>query len=276
MYVVSPPVGLKPHRSFFTSNPSEHSMSRKKRLKLVSSETYICPEEESKHKLRITDLKTIYPLTHNQETFFNFYNKGTKAILLHGVAGTGKTYIAMYSAFQEILQPESDYKKVIVVRSAVPSRDIGYLPGTEKEKVEVYAQPYQEICTELFPRFGDKAYAKLKEQSLITFMVTSYVRGLTLDNSIVIVDEAQNMNDMELNSIMTRVGNNTKIIFCGDFRQTDLCKRTDLSGLKKFMAIANHMPTFRHVEFDVEDIVRSALVKEYILARLMYEDMMIA
>lgn len=251
-------------------------MSRKKRLKLVSSETYIYQEEESKHKVKLTDLKSIYPLTNNQETFFNLYNKGNKAILLHGVAGTGKTYIAMYNAFHELLQTSSDYKKVIVVRSAVPSRDIGFLPGNEKEKVEVYSQPYQEICSDLFPRFGERAYNKLKEQNLISFMVTSYVRGLTLDNSIVIVDEAQNMNDMELNSIMTRVGNNTKIVFCGDFRQTDLCKRTDLSGLKKFMAIANHMQSFRHVEFEVEDIVRSALVKEYILARMMYEDVLVA
>lgn len=251
-------------------------MSRKKRLKLISPEPYILHEEESRHKVKLSDLKETYPLTNNQETFFNFYRKGNKALLLHGVAGTGKTYIAMYNAFQEILQFNDEYKKVVVVRSAVPSRDIGYLPGNEKEKTEIYSQPYQEICEDLFPRFGTKAYSKLKEQNLISFMVTSYVRGLTLDNCVVIVDEAQNMNDMELNSIMTRVGNNTKIIFCGDFRQTDLNKRNDLSGLKKFMAIANHMPTFRHVEFDVDDIVRSALVKEYIVARMHYEDVLIA
>jgi phosphate starvation-inducible protein PhoH len=251
-------------------------MSRKKRLKLVSSQTFLVEEPESKHKVTHVDLKETYPLTQNQENFFNFYGKGNKAILCHGVAGTGKTYIAMYNAFKEILDNQSVYKKVIVVRSAVPSRDIGFLPGNEKEKVEVYSQPYQEICSDLFPRFGERAYKKLKEQNLIHFMVTSYVRGLTLDNAIVIVDEAQNMNDMELNSIMTRVGHNTKIIFCGDFRQTDLQKRSDMSGLKKFMSIAQHMPSFRHVEFDVEDIVRGPLVKEYIMARLACEDMLIA
>jgi len=251
-------------------------MSRKKRLKLVTSQTYIVQEEqESKHKVKLADLKEIYPLTQNQENFFNFYRKGNTALLCHGVAGTGKTYIAMYNAFKEILE-NSVYKKVIIVRSAVPSRDIGFLPGNEKEKVEIYSQPYQEICADLFPRFGERAYNKLKEQSLVHFMVTSYVRGLTFDNAIVIVDEAQNMNDMELNSIMTRVGQNTKIIFCGDFRQTDLQKRTDMSGLKKFMAIANHMPSFRHVEFDVDDIVRGPLVKEYIVARLACEEMLIA
>lgn len=244
-------------------------MSRKKRLKLIPEEI----PSFNKNVLTHSDLKNIYPLTHNQETFFNLYRKGHSAMLLHGVAGTGKTYIAMYNAFHEILNEYSEARKLVIVRSAVPSRDIGFLPGNEKDKVEVYSNPYQEICEDLFPRFGIKAYNKLKEQNLISFMVTSYVRGLTLDNCIVIVDEVQNLNDMELNSIMTRVGQNTKIIFCGDFRQTDLNKRHDVSGLKKFMQIADHMPSFRHVEFNVDDIVRSQLVKEYIIARMHCEDM---
>jgi phosphate starvation-inducible protein PhoH len=244
-------------------------MSRKKRLKLVNPEI----TAYNKHVLTHADLKNIYPLTHNQETFFNLYRKGNNAMLLHGVAGTGKTYIAMYNAFREILGEDAEIKKLVIVRSAVPSRDIGFLPGNEKDKVEVYSHPYQEICEDLFPRFGSRAYNKLKEQNLINFMVTSYVRGLTLDNCIVIVDEVQNLNDMELNSIMTRVGQNTKIIFCGDFRQTDLSKKHDASGLKKFMQIANHMKSFRHVEFNVDDIVRSPLVKEYIIARMQCEDM---
>lgn len=246
-------------------------MSRKKRLKLVAPEIPLF----NKHILTQADLKNTFPLTHNQETFFNLYRKGHNAILLHGVAGTGKTYIAMYNAFQEILGEGASVSKIVIVRSAVPSRDIGFLPGNEKDKVEVYSQPYQEICQDLFPRFGPRAYNKLKEQNLVSFMVTSYVRGLTLDNCIVIVDEVQNLNDMELNSIMTRVGQNTKIIFCGDFRQTDLSKKHDVSGLKKFMQITNHMKSFRQVEFNVDDIVRSPLVKEYIIARIHCEDMLL-
>lgn len=251
-------------------------MSRKKRLKLVpqnAPDTLDHEDVVSRHKIKFEDLKQIYPLTHNQEQFFNLYRKGAEAMMLHGVAGTGKTYIAMYNALHEILHYSSDYKKVIIVRSAVPSRDIGHLPGNEKEKTEVYVQPYREIAADLFPRFGEKAFTKLKEQGLCDFMVTSYVRGLTLENAIVIVDECQNMTDMELNSIITRVGNNSKIIFCGDFRQTDLNKKHDVSGLKKFIAITNHMPSFRQVEFNVEDIVRSSLVKEYIIARMQMEDM---
>lgn len=256
-------------RDFFYPQPKRVIMSRKKkRLKIVDRQNF-------SNLIKKEDLKYIEPLTHNQQEFFNFYRKGNKAILLHGVAGTGKTYIALYNAFKEILEDNSTYQKVIIVRSAVPSRDIGFLPGNEKEKTEVYSIPYQEICSELFPRQGALTFKKLCEQGLVDFMITSYVRGLTLDNAIVIVDEAQNMNDMELNSIMTRIGKNSKIIFCGDFRQTDLSKRSDMSGLKKFMEIAKHMPTFRRIEFDVDDIVRSSLVREYILARMAMEDMVL-
>ena len=252
-------------------------MSRKKHS--VSHATSPTPtpsntEKEAKCKVKSIDLKDIKPLTQNQEVFFNFYNSGHSALLLHGVAGSGKTYIAMYSALKEILEKKSAFRKLIIVRSAVPSRDIGHLPGDEKEKSEVYMIPYIDICASLLPRFGEQAWSRLKEQKSIEFMITSHVRGLTLDNAIVIVDEAQNMTDMELNSIMTRAGNDTKMIFCGDFRQTDLSRSHDMSGLKKFVSIVEHMKSFRIVEFNVTDIVRSALCKEYIIARMNYEDLL--
>jgi phosphate starvation-inducible protein PhoH len=223
----------------------------------------------NKLKIRIDDLKVIEPLTENQTKFFNLY-KNSKIMLLHGVAGTGKTYIALYKALEEVLDRGNSFKRVIVVRSAVPSREIGHLPGDEKEKTEVYQQPYIEICEDLFSRRD--AFQRLQEQHLVQFMITSFVRGITLDDSVIIVDECQNMTDMELNSIVTRVGSRSKIIFCGDFRQTDLYRKTDMSGLKKFMVIADMMPSVKTIEFDVEDIVRSELVKEYILARMAYED----
>jgi phosphate starvation-inducible PhoH-like protein len=157
------------------------------------------------------------------------------------------------------------------VRSAVPSREIGYLPGDQDEKTEVYSAPYQSMCSQFFPN-KQEPYKRLIDSGYVSFMSTSFVRGITLDNSIVIVDECQNLNDMEINSIMTRVGVNTKIIFCGDFRQTDLYKRNDLSGLKKFMMTIESMPSFSLIEFGVEDIVRSELVREYIIARLNHEE----
>jgi phosphate starvation-inducible protein PhoH len=223
----------------------------------------------NKLKIRLDDMDTIQPLTENQRRFFEIY-ENSQIMLLHGVAGTGKSYIALYRALEEVLDKNNFYNQVVIVRSAVPSREIGHLPGDEKEKTEVYQQPYIDICADLFDR--SDAYQRLTEQGAIKFMITSFVRGITLENSIIIVDEAQNMTDMELNSIITRVGSRSKIIFCGDFRQTDLYKKTDMSGLKKFMVIADMMPSFKVIEFDVKDIVRSDIVKEYILARLNYED----
>jgi phosphate starvation-inducible protein PhoH len=245
-------------------------MSRRKQnnLHLVESPTVI-QEKSSKCKVSYNDLKHISPLNQNQRTFFELYDKQANAVLLHGVAGTGKTYIAMYKALEEVLDATSNFERVIVVRSAVPSRDIGHLPGDEKEKTEVYTLPYNEICEDLFNHI--QPFQRLQEQKVVHFMITSFVRGITLDNSIVIVDECQNMTDMELNSIMTRIGKNSKVIFCGDFRQTDLYKKNDMSGLQKFIAIADMMPSFKTVEFTVDDIVRSKLVKEYIIARMEYE-----
>lgn len=223
----------------------------------------------NKLKIRLDDMNVIEPLTENQRRFFEAYDS-SKIMLLHGVAGTGKTYIALYHALEEVLDKSNKFQQVTIVRSAVPSREIGHLPGDEREKTEVYQEPYIAICDSLFGRHD--AYQRLIEQKTIQFLITSFVRGITLDDSIIIVDECQNMTDMELNSIITRVGERSKIIFCGDFRQTDLYKKTDMSGLKKFMAIADLMPSFKILEFGVEDIVRSNLVKEYILARLEYEN----
>lgn len=223
----------------------------------------------NKLRMKLDDMKTIEPLTNNQKSFFEAYDN-SKVIMLLGVAGTGKTYIAVYHALEEVLEKSNQYDKLVIIRSAVPSRDIGHLPGDEKEKTEVYTQPYVTICQDLFNR--PDAYQRLVEQKVIHFMITSFIRGTTLDDAVIVVDECQNMTDMELNSIITRVGEKSKIIFCGDFRQTDLYKKTDMSGLKKFMTIADMMPSFKIFEFGIEDIVRSKLVKEYIIARLKYEN----
>lgn len=243
-------------------------MARKTALQTVSTQSNISTIN-NKLKLKLDDLDVIEPLTETQARFFQAYSE-SQLLLLHGVAGTGKTYIALYKALEEVLEKNTTFKKVVIVRSAVPSREIGHLPGDEKEKTEVYQMPYEEICADLFNR--KDAWKLLNEQKVVQFMITSFVRGITLEDSIIIVDECQNMNDMELNSIITRVGSRSKIIFCGDFRQTDLYKKTDMSGLKKFMVIADMMPSVKTIEFEVDDIVRSKLVKEYILARMNYED----
>jgi phosphate starvation-inducible protein PhoH len=209
-------------------------------------------------------LKKIKPLTINQEDTFRAFYEG-QHLLLHGVAGTGKTYISLALALDEILKGNSDYDKIIILRSVVPSRDMGFLPGNIKEKTKVFEDPYREICDDLFGR-GD-GYDILRNKHLIEFGTTSFLRGITFRNAIVIVDESQNMNYHELDTVITRMGENCRIIFCGDFRQSDLDKK-EKTGLLDFMKIVEKMGCFRKIEFNTHDIVRSSLVKNYIETKL--------
>ena len=200
-------------------------------------------------------LAEIEPLTKNQLIAF----ESDKNLLLHGIAGTGKTFISCYLAFDDMVK--NVYNNLVIIRSAVPTRDIGFLPGSEKEKASVYEEPYKEIALELFQR-GD-AYEILKTKGLVHFMTTSFVRGITLKETVIIIDECQNMTFHELDSIITRVGTNCRVIFCGDFRQSDLKS----NGLESFMEILKNMGSFDFIDFEINDIVRSEFVKDYIIAK---------
>ena len=229
------------------------------------------PKPNNHLKLRIDDLKTFEPLTANQKKFFDAYKTGDYFIALHGVAGTGKTFCALYKAIEEVLDKSNPFDKIIVVRSAVQGREIGHLPGDIEEKMEIYQQPYRQICETLFGRRD--AWDRLSEQHHIEFISTSFIRGMSFDDAIIIVDECQNMTWEEINTVMTRVGYRSKIIWCGDYRQTDLNKRkNDISGLIKFLEIAKMMKSHTRIEFTPDDIVRSSLVKDWILAINQYED----
>ena len=221
-------------------------------------------------KLKLDDAKKFEPLTENQKLFFDAYDRGDYFVALHGVAGTGKTFIAMYKSLMEVLDKNNPFDKIIVVRSAVQSREIGHLPGDVTEKMEIYQQPYQQICQTIFGR--KDAWSRLSEQGYVEFISTSFIRGMSFDDAIIIVDEMQNMNFEEIDTVMTRVGYRSKIIWCGDYRQTDLRKSNDKTGILKFFDVAMHMKAFTRIEFTADDIVRSSLVKDYILAKLQYED----
>ena len=222
-------------------------------------------------KIRIDDLKTFDPLTNTQKLFFDAYKRGDYFVALHGVAGTGKTFCALYKALEEVLDKSNPFHKIIIVRSAVQSRDMGHLPGDVAEKMEIYQQPYQQICHTLFGR--KDAYQRLEEQGYVEFISTSFIRGMSFDDAIIIVDEMQNLTFEEIDTVMTRVGYRSKIIWCGDYRQTDLNKKkNDMSGILKFFDIAMHMNAFTRIEFTADDIVRSSLVKDYILAKMQHED----
>ena len=191
---------------------------------------------------------------------------------MYGAAGTGKTFIGMYLALQEILNEQTSYDKLYIVRSLVPTREIGFLPGDHDDKAELYQIPYQNMVRYMFKMPDDASfnmlYANLKAQETISFWSTSFLRGTTLDNAIVLVDEMQNLNFHELDSIITRLGVNTKIIFAGDAAQTDLLKTNERNGILDFMKIIQGMDEFEMVEFGIQDIIRSGLVKSYLINKL--------
>jgi predicted ribonuclease YlaK len=243
------------------------------RKQTANTETITTQQQKNNQlKIRIDDLKTFDPLTDNQKKFFDAYKRGDYFVALHGVAGTGKTFIALYKALEEVLDKSNPFRKIIIVRSAVQSREIGHLPGDVSEKMEIYQQPYRQICETLFER--KDAYDRLEEQSYISFISTSFIRGMTWDDAIIIVDECQNLTWEEIHTCMTRVGHRSKIIWCGDYRQTDLNKKkNDMSGLSKFLDIADLMDSHTRIEFTVEDIVRSSLVKDWIVATMKYDDL---
>jgi phosphate starvation-inducible protein PhoH and related proteins len=254
---------------------SEETLSRKKRRDNFETD-YFSEQNLSKKKRRDNletnyvqnnfkgmGIKNIEPLTENQKKFFDSYHAG-KHILCHGVAGTGKSFISLYAALDELMRNNINKRtNIVIIRSAVQVRDIGHLPGTLSEKVGIYELPMRAICSELYGR-GD-AYDLLKNKEIITFYCTSFIRGLSFNDSIVLVDEIQNMTAGELFSVMTRIGKNTRVIFCGDLSQADLRRDDERQGAEVFMDVIDKMEDFAIIDFEEEDIVRSGIVKKFLI-----------
>ena len=216
-------------------------------------------------RLKQADLLTFNPLTENQREFFESYSAGDYFIMLTGSAGTGKSFCAAYLALTDVLRGDTPQQEIIIVRSAVSTREIGHLPGEISDKLAPYEEPYRDIFATLL-RKGD-AYDTMKESGKLRFMATSFVRGLTWNNAVVIIDEAQSMTFHELNSVITRLGDNSRLILCGDIAQNDLVvRRNDQSGFMRALTALGRMKSIDTVQFTREDIVRSAFVKEWICA----------
>ena len=246
-------------------------MARRKRAEQPIGVGLTTRQMKRKKPLSSEYLVDIEPLTDNQRKLFDSY-KDQKHIVAYGCAGTGKTFITLYNAIQDVLNERSPYERVYIVRSLVATREIGFLPGSHDDKADIYQIPYKNMVKYMFQMPSDAdfemLYGNLKSQETIKFWSTSFLRGTTLDNAIIIVDEFQNLNFHELDSIITRVGENTKIMFCGDATQSDLQKTNERNGIVDFMAVLRKMPSFDIIEFGVDDIVRSGLVKEYIVAKM--------
>ena len=239
----------------FTPDINGMSAKQKKRRKPINSDMLV----------------NIEPLTPSQEQVFEHW-ENDKNLFMYGAAGTGKTFVALYLALREVLKEESPYDKVYVVRSLVATREIGFLPGTHEDKASLYQIPYKNMVKYMFEMPDDPSfemlYENLKAQESVSVWSTSFLRGTTLDRAIIIVDECQNLNFHELDSIITRVGEDSKIVFCGDVQQSDLVKANEKNGVLDFMSILRLMEEFGMVEFGVEDIVRSGLIRSYLVSKI--------
>jgi predicted ribonuclease YlaK len=245
-------------------------MSRKKSSGIGTSFSMGTRQMKKKKPINIDYIKKIEPLTDNQELLYEKY-KLDQNIVAYGASGTGKTFITLYNALLDVLDERSPYEKIYIVRSLVATREIGFLPGDHEDKSSLYQIPYKNMVKYMFEMPDDASfemlYANLKTQGTIGFWSTSFIRGTTLDKAIIIVDEFQNLNFHELDSIITRVGIDSKIMFCGDATQTDLVRTNERNGIIDFMKILQSMPSVDIIEFGVEDIVRSGLCKEYLIAK---------
>lgn len=229
------------------------------------------PSRKKNKEINANSLVTIKHITDNQKVVFDTWKKG-KNQFLFGAAGTGKTFISLYLSLKDVLDLKTKFDKVVLVRSLIPTRDIGFLPGDEEDKASLYQVPYMNMVQFMFEMSNEQQfntlYDRLKGQGTLFFLSTSFLRGLTFDNSIIIVDECQNLNFHELDTIITRVGQDSKIIFCGDFDQTDLTRQNEKNGLHDFLRILMEMEEFNCLEFTIGDIVRSGFVRNYIINKM--------
>ena len=220
-------------------------------------------------RLKEEHLLNFDPITQKQKDAYDAWDDRNHMILA-GSAGTGKTFVGMYLGLEVVLDKDEPQKKLVIVRSVVPTRDMGFLPGTQEEKEDAYTAPYKAIVNDLFQ--DQDGWNKMVGGKNIEFLTTSFIRGLTIKNAIVIVDESQNCNYHELCSVITRLGEDCRFIMSGDYYQSDFTRKGDQEGIGRFIEIIKHMKYFDHIEFSWEDIVRSGFVRDFIMTKELYEN----
>ena len=246
-------------------------MPRKKKADQPIGVGLTAKQMKRKKPINADSMREVEPLTENQKVLFNAYESG-KNLIAYGAAGTGKTFVTLYNALCDVLDQSTPYEKIYIVRSLVATREIGFLPGDHEDKSFLYQIPYKNMVKYMFemPTEADfeMLYGNLKTQGTIGFWSTSFIRGTTFDKAIIIVDEFQNLNFHELDSIITRVGEDTKVMFCGDALQSDLVKTNERNGVYNFLGIIRTMEEFGVTEFGIPDIVRSGLIRSYLIAKI--------
>jgi phosphate starvation-inducible PhoH-like protein/PhoH-like ATPase len=209
------------------------------------------------------NMRDIKPITDSQIEAYEQWDRG-RNLILSGAAGSGKTFIALYLALQELIKNRK--KRLVILRSVVPTRDIGFLPGTQEEKEAAYLTPYIGVISEIFKN-NPTLFTSFLKNGTIEFLTTSYIRGITLKDAIVVVDEFQNCNFHELDSIITRIGKGSRVIFSGDYYQSDFTNRKEKEGIGEFLKIIESLKHFKKIEFTWKDCVRSGMVRDYLMTK---------
>lgn len=245
------------------SNTRNNNQAKKANKKSKNPSGYV---NKTLQSLNLRLNQDITPLTPRQKTAFELSENSLSHLILNGCPGTGKTFLALYFAFRALCDSDSDIHNIKIIRSPTSTHDIGFLPGDEDDKMSPFDRGYKDICNELFNR-GD-AYSVLKQRGLLDFETTSFMRSRTFRNSFIIVDEMQNCTEHELDTLITRLGEGSRIIFCGDYFQSDLVRKNDKEGILTFLDILAEMGEFTEIEFKPTDIVRHPLVRNYIIQKL--------
>lgn len=248
-------------------------MTRKKVSSAQKSQTSASPESNEKRLSKKELINSLITkkirnkfLTESQKTYYDLLTNN-QIVLCSGPAGVGKSYISMKAAVDLLMDPENSYEKLVIVRPAVEAEEkLGSLPGNVEEKLDPYIFPSYYLLNKII---GKEAREKLKESEIIEVFALAYMRGMNIDNTILIFEEAQNATPNQMKLLLTRIGYNSKFFISGDLEQTDRYKDKKQSGLWDALQRFKSVDDVGVFEFGDNDVVRNPLITK-LLKR--YED----